>query len=223
MKVIIFGASGMVGQGVLRECLLAPAIESVLVVNRSPLGQSHPKIREIIHKNFTDFSAIEPQLSGLDACFFPLGISVLGKTEAEYSAVIYDVTMAAARVLAKFNPELTFVYVSGTATDSSEKGPVMWARVKGKTENALLRLPIKAAYMFRAGMIRPLHGIKSKTWAYRLPYIVLAPVMPLLVKFLPKYVTTTERVGRAMINAVRFGYPKKILENEDINTLAAKN
>ncbi len=209
----------MVGQGVLRECLLDPEVETVLIINRSPLGQNHSKLREIIHKDFTDFSSIESQLKGYDACFFSLGVSVMGRSEAEYSRVIYGVTMAAARPLAKLNPSMTFIYVSGSGTDSTEKGRVMWARVKGKTENAILALPFKAAYMFRAGLIRPLHNIKSKTTAYRIPYLILEPFMPFLMKLFPKFITTTEQMGRAMLKAAKRGAPKRWLENSDINSL----
>jgi uncharacterized protein YbjT (DUF2867 family) len=170
MKVVLFGASGMVGQGVLRECLLDPDVESVLSIGRSASGQLHPKLRELVHRDFLDYSAVESQLSGFDACFYCLGVSSVGMQEADYRRVTYDFTMAAAQVLAKLNPGMTFVYVSGMGTDSSERGRSMWARVKGQTENALLRLPFKAAYMFRPGAIAPLHGIQSKTRTVRWLY-----------------------------------------------------
>ena len=163
MKVILFGATGMVGQGVLRECLLDAGVESVLAVGRSPTGQRHEKLREIVHDNFLDYSAIESRLAGYDACFFCLGVSSLGMNEEHYRHLTYDITLAAARTLAKLNPQMVFVYVTGRGTDSSEKGSLMWARVKGKTENDLLRLPFKAAYMFRPAGIQPLHGIRSRT------------------------------------------------------------
>ena len=217
MKVIVFGASGMVGQGVLRECLLDPDVENVLSVGRSAAGQAHPKLRELMHRDFLDFSAIESSLAGFDACFFCLGVSSAGMREADYSRVTYDFTMAAARVLARLNPGMTFVYVSGMGTDSSERGRTMWARVKGKTENDLLRLPFRAAYMFRPGLIVPLHGIRSKTRIYRWLYVVLGPVLPLLNAALPRFVTTTAQVGRAMIKVARKGAPKPVLENADIN------
>jgi len=217
MKVIVFGASGMVGQGVLRECLLDPDVENVLSVGRSAAGQAHPKLRELMHRDFLDFSAIESSLAGFDACFFCLGVSSAGMREADYSRVTYDFTMAAARVLARLNPGMTFVYVSGMGTDSSERGRTMWARVKGKTENDLLQLPFRAAYMFRPGLIVPLHGIRSKTRIYRWLYVVLGPVLPLLNAALPRFVTTTAQVGRAMIQVARKGAPKPVLENADIN------
>ena len=217
MKVILFGASGMVGQGVLRECLLDQDVENVLVVGRSALGQWHEKVREIVHGDFTNFDAIEYQLQGYDACFFCLGVSSAGMREVDYRCVIYDLTIAAARTLATLNPNMTFIYVSGAGTDSS--GRSMWARVKGETENALLRLPFKAAYMFRPGLIQPLHGIQSKTRIYQVLYVVLGPFIPWLMAVFPKYVTTTEQVGRAMIKVARQGAPKRVLESQDINAV----
>ncbi|MGO8815792.1 MAG: epimerase [Terriglobia bacterium] len=219
MNVILFGASGMVGQGVLRECLLDPEVTSVVSIVRSSAAQRHPKLREIVHKNFLDFSPIEPELSGLDACFFCLGVSSAGVSEEKYRRVTYDIALAAAETLAKLNPKMTFVFISGAGTDSSEHGRVMWARVKGQTENALLRLPFKAAYMFRPGVIVPLHGIKSRTALYRIPYAILGPLLPLLKTLMPKYVTTTEKLGRAMLTAAKRGAPKPILESSDINDL----
>jgi len=220
MKVILFGASGMVGQGVLRECLLDPEVEEVLSVGRSATGQTHAKLREITHADFTDFTPIAAQLSGYDACFFCLGISSAGMKEADYRHITYDFTLAAAQVLARQNPAMTFIYVSGSGTDSSEKGRSMWARVKGQTENALLRLPFKAAYMFRPGAIQPLHGIKSRTRLYRAGYTVMAPLWPVLRALFPRQVITTEQVGRAMLAAAKRGGPQKLLENQDIAVLA---
>ena len=208
----------MIGQGVLRECLLDPDVESVLGIGRSATGQQHGKLRELVHEDFFDFSAIEPELTGLDACFFCLGVSSAGMPEEHYRRVTYDITLAAAQTLVRLNPGMTFIYVSGAGTDSTERGRTMWARVKGETENALLRLPFKAAYMFRPGFIQPLHGIKSKTKLYRIFYAVTAPIFPLLKRF-PKYVTTTEQLGRAMLEVARHGYPKPILESADINRL----
>ena len=219
MNVLLFGATGMVGQGVLRECLLDPDVRSVLSIGRSTTGQQHEKLREIVHEDFSDFSAIESELSGFDACFFCLGVSSAGMTEEQYERVTYDFTMAAAQTLARLNPGMTFIYVSGAGTDSTERGPTMWARVKGKTENALLRLPFKAAYMFRPGVIQPLHGITSKTKSYRVFYAVTRPLLPILKALFPRYVTTTEQVGRAMIKAARQGAPKPVLESQDINSL----
>ena len=190
-------------------------------VARSASGQTDAKLREVVHGDFTDFSAIENELSDYDACFFCLGVSSAGMTEAEYTRVTYDITMAAARTLMKVSPGMTFEYISGTGTDSSEKGRSMWARVKGKTENALLALPFKASYMFRPGFIQPLHGIKSKTRVYRFFYAVSKPLLPMLKAIFPQYVTTTERLGRAMIAVARHGYPKKVLEMRDINSVVA--
>jgi len=217
MNVLLFWATGMVGQGVLRECQLDPDVQSVLSIGRSAIGQRHPKLRELIHRDFLDFSPIENELSGFDACFFCLGVSSAGMKEEDYRRITYDFTMAAARVLAKVNPGMTFVYVSGMGTDSSERARTMWARVKGKTENALLALPFKAAYMFRPAVIVPLDGIKSKTNLYRIFYAVMGPLLPLLKAAFPKYVTTTAQVGRAMIKAAKQGAPKPVLENADIN------
>jgi uncharacterized protein YbjT (DUF2867 family) len=219
MKVILFGATGMVGQGVLRECLLDPGVEAVLAVGRSPTGERQPKLREIIHNDFTDYSAIEPQLTGYDACFFCLGVSSVGMAEDRYRHLTYDITLAAARTLSRLNPQMVFVYVTGRGTDSTEQGRLMWARVKGKTENDLLKLPFKAAYMFRPAGIQPLHGIRSKTAWVQAIYVGTAPLLSLLNRVAPKYMTTTEQVGRAMIKVARDGYPKAVLESEDINRL----
>jgi uncharacterized protein YbjT (DUF2867 family) len=217
MNVVLFGATGMVGQGVLRECLLDPGVQTVLSVGRSITGQQHPKLHELVHHDFLNFSAIEEKLSGFDACFFCLGVTSVGMTEERYRRTTYDITIAAAKTLARLNPGMTFIYVSGMGTDSSERGRAMWARVKGETENALLRLPFKAAYMFRPAAIVPLHGIRSKTAIYRAFYALLAPLLPAMKKFLPKYVTTTEQVGLAMLKIARQGGPKPVLENSDIN------
>jgi uncharacterized protein YbjT (DUF2867 family) len=222
LKIILFGASGMVGQGVLRECLLDPDVESVLAVVRSPLGQyqgKEKKVREIIHSDFTDFSVVEDQWRGYDACFFCLGVSSFGMSEKDYAHVTKDVTLAAAEPLSRLNPNMTFIYVSGTGTDSSERGRVMWARVKGETENRLLRLPFKGIYMFRPGLIQPLHGIRSKTALYRILYLFMRPFTSLLKALFPKIITTTEQVGRAMIRIAKQGAPKRLLENNDINAL----
>lgn len=217
MKILLFGASGMIGQGVLRECLLAPDVEQVTVVGRSSLGITDPKLREVIHADFTDFTPIEKELA-CDACFFCLGVSSAGMTEAEYTRVTHDYTLAAARSIVRISPGCTFIYVSGSGTDSSEKSRGMWARVKGKTENALLALPFRAAYMFRPGGIQPMHGATSKTRSYRIAYIIAWPLLPLLKAF--GAITTTERMGLAMLNAARRGAPSKIIGTKDINALA---
>lgn len=217
MKVILFGATGMVGQGVLRECLRDPDVTDVLTVGRSAIGQRNAKLREIVTTDFLDLSAIESELSGCDACFFCLGVTSLGLSEERYRHLTYDITMAVARTLARLNPGMTFVYVTGAGADSTERGRVMWARVKGKTENDLLKLPFKAAYMFRPGAIQPLHGIRSKTAWVQAIYVATAPLLTLMHRVAPKYVTTTEQVGRAMLGVAKRGYPKKVLESDDIN------
>jgi len=219
MKVILFGATGMVGQGVLRECLLDPGVESVLVVGRSPTGQRNAKLRELIHTNFADFAAIEAQLTGYDACFFCLGVSSVGMNEERYRHLTYDITMAAAKTLARLNPGMVFTYVTGRGADASERGSRMWARIKGKTENDLLKLPFKAAYMFRPAGIQPLHGVRSKTGWVQAIYVATAPLLAFLNRVAPNYMTTSEQLGRAMIKVARDGYPKPVLESEDINRL----
>jgi len=213
----------MVGQGVLRECLLDPGVREVLSIGRSASGQRDPKLRGLIQADFLDYSAIESQLAGFDACFFCLGVSSAGLTEEQYTRSTYEITLAAARTLARLNPRMTFIYVSGMGTNSSERGRSMWARVKGKTENDLLRLPFKAAYMFRPGVIVPLHGVKSKTTLYRFFYAVLGPLLSVLSGRFPKYVTTTEQIGRAMIKVARDGWPTPILESSDINAVLVGN
>ena len=221
MKVILFGATGMVGQGALRECLLDPGVEKVLAIGRRATGQRHQKLREIVHRDFFDFSTIEGELAGYDVCLFALGVSSAGMSEPDYVRVTYDVTMAAASAILRNNPALTFVFVSGASTDSTEKGRVMWARVKGRTENALLRLPFKASYMFRPAYIQPLHGIVSSTKLLRVMYAVVGPLYPVWKALFPDYVTTTEVLGRAMIAVARNGYSKRVLENRDINAVGA--
>jgi uncharacterized protein YbjT (DUF2867 family) len=221
MNVILFGGTGMVGQGVLRECILAPGVQRILSIARSRSGQQHPKLREAVPNDFYDLSSIESELSGYDACFFTLGVTSAGLNEQQYSHVTYDLTLAAAKPLATLNPGMTFIYVSGAGTDSSESGRVMWARIKGKTENAILRLPFKASYMFRPGFIQPLHGIKSKTKSYQLVYAITAPVLPMLKAIFPRHIATTEEIGRAMLNVARHGFPKSILEAGDIIQVAS--
>ncbi|MBP1771755.1 MAG: epimerase [Holophagaceae bacterium] len=219
MKVVLFGATGMIGQGVLRECLLDSRITQVVTVLRGPTGRTHPKLREVIHQDFLDYAAIEHELTDLDACFFCLGVSSAGLGEAEYHRITHDVTLAAATTLARLNPQMTFAYISGAGADSTERGRIMWARVKGQTENALLRVPFKAVYLFRPGAIRPLHGITSRTRLYRVLYRVLAPLFPLLKAVSPDSLTTTEQLGKAMIHAALEGAPKAVLEMRDINRM----
>ena len=219
MNVIIFGATGMVGQGILRECLLDPDVGGVLCIGRNPTGTQHTKLRYLVRANLQDYSDVEDQLTGFDACFFTLGVSSVGMSEDAYRRITYDITLATARTLARLNPNMTFIYVSGAGTDSTERGPAMWARVKGKTENDVLSLPFKAAYIFRPAGIIPLHGIQSRTALYRIPLTLLAPILPALKGRFPKYVTTTEQIGRAMLKVARTGAPKRILESADINQL----
>lgn len=209
----------MIGQGVLRECLLDPEVQSVLSVVRAPTGKKHQKLRELIHSDFYNFADIASEFSGFDACFFCLGVSSAGLDEERYRRITYDLTVGVAQLLVTLNPDMTFIYVSGTGTDSSEKGRIMWARIKGQTENAIFRLPFKAACMFRPGIVVPLHGIKSRTPVYRAFYSVLGPLLPLLRRLLPRYVTTTEILGRVMLNVSKFGPPKPILENSDLDSL----
>jgi uncharacterized protein YbjT (DUF2867 family) len=219
MRVILFGATGMVGQGVLRECLLDPGVERVLAVGRTATPQREEKLHDLVVANFLDFSAVERELSGYDACFFCLGITSAGMTEADYRRVTYDFALAAAQTLVRINPEMTFVFVSGAGADSTGRGRVMWARVKGQTENALLALPFKGVYVFRPAAIQPLHGIRSKTSWINAAYAVLGPLYPVFKRLVPDYVTTTEQVGRAMLVVARRGAPKRVLENADINQL----
>jgi uncharacterized protein YbjT (DUF2867 family) len=208
MKVILFGATGMVGQGVLRECLVDPEVTEVLAVTRSATGQQHAKLREIVHRDFSDFSPLP--LDG-DACFWCLGVSSTGMSEADYTRITHDYTIAAAKVLAR--PTMTFIFVSGTGA----QGNAMWARVKRKTEDALFAMPFKAVYVFRPGMIQPLHGIKSRTRLYNVLYPLLYPLMLVAKLVTPKFVTDTERVGQAMLRISKKGFPKRVLENPDIN------
>ena len=212
MKVILFGGTGMVGQGVLRECLRDPEVTEVLAVVRSATGQQHAKLREIVHEDFNDFSAL--QLDG-DACFWCLGVSSAGMSEADYTRITHDYTMAAAKVLAR--PTMTFIFVSGTGA----QGNAMWARVKRKTEEALFAMPFKEVYVFRPGMIQPLHGIRSRTRMYNVLYPLLYPLMLVAKLVIPKFVTNTERVGQAMLRIAKKGFPKKVLENPDINAASA--
>lgn len=208
----------MVGEGVLHECLLNPEVEQVLVINRKPCGVTHPKLKEVIHTDFFNFSAIENQLQGYNACFFCLGVSSVGMKEDSFTKFTYTLTMHVATTLAKYNPDMTFCYVSGKGTDSSEKGNLMWSRVKGKTENDLMKLPFQKVYAFRPGFMKPTKGLKNTIAAYK--YIAwLFPVFQLLSK---NYVCTLKEVGDAMINVVLKGYNKNVLEVKDIIVLAKK-
>jgi uncharacterized protein YbjT (DUF2867 family) len=222
MNVLIFGATGMVGQGVLRECLKADDVDAVVTIGRKATGARHAKLMEIVHADMFDYADIEPQLSGFDACFFCLGVSSGGMTEADYARLTYDLTMAAADTLARLNPDMTFTYVSGAGTDSTEKGSTMWSRVKGRTENALMQLPFRGVFLFRPGIIQPLDGIRSQTASYRILYNITKPLLPVLRWLLPNTVLTTEVMGKAMLAAARIGEGRVVLETRDINALAAR-
>lgn len=216
IKAILFGATGMVGEGVLYQALNHENVESVLVISRRPCLVTHPKLKELIHHDFFDYTVIEEQLRGYNACFFCLGVSSVGMTEPEYTRITYDLTMHAATVLSRLNPEMTFCYVSGTGTDSTEQGRLMWARVKGRTENHLEKLPFKAVYSFRPGLMKPIKGQRNVKSFFK----VMAWPYPLWKVLFPGAVSTLEDVGLAMIQAVLHGYPKQILENRDISQLA---
>jgi uncharacterized protein YbjT (DUF2867 family) len=219
MNVLLFGATGMVGQGVLRECLLDPGVTKVLAVGRRASGQRQEKLRELVLPDVSDLSSVEADVMGFDACLFCLGVSSAGLSEERYTSLTYDLTLSAARTLARLNPGMTFLYVSGLGTDSTEHGRTMWARVKGRTENELLRLPFKAAYMFRPAMIVPLHGIESSTKWTRVLYKGMRPLLPIFRMLFPNYVTTTEHLGKSMIAVARNGFPKKLLEPADIRRM----
>lgn len=218
INAIILGATGMVGEGVLHECLNHPEVESVLVINRKPCGVNHDKLKEIVHEDFFDFAAIEEQLSGYNACYFCMGVSSVGMKEDEYRRITYDLTLGIASLIQKNNPDMTFCYVSGAGTDSTENGRTMWARIKGKTENDLLNLGFKDAYMFRPGYIQPIRGLKN---TYKI-YKVMGPFYPVFKAIFPKYVVTLEELGLAMIHVVLNGSDTKVLECIDIRKLGSK-
>lgn len=220
MKVLLFGATGMVGSGVLAECLADARVSEVVSIVRQAGGVAHPKLREVRHADFFDYASLHETFRGADACFFCLGVSSFRMSEAEYRRWTHDLTLAAARAVVGAAPGAVFCYVSGEGTDGSGTGRVMWARVKGQTENELLGLPFRAAYMFRPGYIQPLAGVRSKTGLYRAVYAVLGPLYPLLQRVAPTHMTTSVNVGRAMINVALHGYPRPVLENEDINRAA---
>lgn len=215
IDVILFGATGMVGEGVLLEILNHQQVESILLIVRRPSGIIHPRVKEIIHTDFFEYTSIEDQLKGYDACFFCLGTTSVGKKEVEYTLATYDLTMSTAQTLCKINPEMIFCYVSGYGTDSTETGKSMWARVKGKTENDLMKLPFKAVFNFRPGFIKP---IKGQERAFKIAKVI-GLMYPILKLFLSKYVCTMEDLGRSMIYVSIKGYAKNILENHDISKL----
>lgn len=215
IRAIVFGATGMVGEGVLLKALNHPDVESVLSVSRRPCGIRHSKLDEIVHDDFYNYQSIESQFAGYNACFFCLGTSSIGMNEADYTRVSYDLTLSAAQTLSALNPEMTFCYVSGQGTDSSESGKLMWARVKGKTENDLTKLPFKSVYLFRPGFIKPAANQKRAYKASR----AIGIFYPILKTLLPKYVCTMDELGMAMINVAKFGYENSVLENLDIASL----
>jgi hypothetical protein len=216
IRAIITGVTGMVGEGVLHEALNDSSVETVLVINRKPCGVSHPKLKEIIHKNFHDLSSIEAQLTKYNACFFCLGVSSVGMKEPEYKMMTYDLTLHVATTLVRLNPDMTFCYISGAGTDSTEQGRTMWARVKGKTENDLMKLPFKKSFMFRPGIIEPTKGLKNtlKFYSY------FGWMLPIIRLISPGFISTLSDIGIAMIKSVTKGYPKSVLEVRDIKTLA---
>ncbi len=218
INVIVTGASGMVGEGVLHECLLSNKVERVLVIGRRPCGIINPKLKEILHDNFHNLASIEAQLQDYDACFFCLGVSSVGLNENDYYHLTYDLTIHVAETLLRVNPDMTFCYVSGVGTDSSEKGKSMWARVKGKTENKLLQMPFKKAYMFRPGYIHPTKGLKNTLKMYS----ALSWLYPVLRAAFPKYVSTLKEIALAMINTMDRGYEKSVLEVKDIIELSQR-
>jgi len=218
VNVLLFGATGMVGRGVLRECLLDPAVTRVTALVRRPTGQNHGKLREVVQPDVADLSGVEAELPAIDACFFCLGVSAVGLSEEEYTRLTYGLTLGVAEALARANPRMAFVYVSGAGTDAG--GRMMWARVKGRTENALLALPFAGAYMFRPGVIVPLHGIRSATGWYNALYAALRPLLPALRRAAPGQVTTTELLGRAILAAARSRAGRGVFETRDIDRLA---
>jgi len=219
VNVIVFGATGMIGQGVLRECLLATDVNRVLTIGRSANGVQNAKLQDLVHADLWNYAPVEEQLRGFDACFFCLGVTSAGMSEADYSRVTYGITAAAAETLCRLNPDMTFVFVSGAGADSTEQGRLMWARVKGKAENAILKMPFKGSYVFRPGVVLPMHGERSRTTAYRVLYAMTKPLLPLLKRMMPGQIVTTEQFGRAMLIVARQGAPKRVLESADINAL----
>lgn len=219
MNVLIFGATGMVGQGVLRECLLDPGVAKVVTIGRRATGAGSPKLREIVHADLFHLESLEGDLTGLDACFWCLGVTSVGMSEADYTRITFDLTMAVAGTLARLNPQMTFIFVSGAGADGTEHGRLMWARVKGRAENGVGSLPFKAAFSFRPGIIQPLHGVTSRTGWYKALYVAMGPVLTGLRWAAPSLVLTTEQIGRAMLTVVRHGAPKRVLEAGDISRL----
>ena len=223
MNIIVFGATGMVGSGVLKECLEDDRVKSILVIGRTSCKLQHPKLKEIIHADFFDYGNIREDFKKYDACFYCLGVSVAGMTEAKYTQLTHHLTLAAAEFLASQNQNMTFCYLSAAGADSTETSRLMWARVRGKTENDLLKLPFRLTVIFRPGYIHPMKGVRSKTLLYRVSYIVLGPFYPIFRRLIPDYLTTTEKIGLAMIHIAQNGYPKTVLSIPDINWAAERH
>jgi uncharacterized protein YbjT (DUF2867 family) len=219
MKVLLFGATGMIGSGVLRECTLDVDVTEIVCVGRSAVASASPKVRSVVHRHLFDLGAVSGQLAGFDACFFCVGVTSAGMSETDYRRMTYDLTYGIAQLLQPLNPAMTFVYVSGTGADSTEKGAVMWARVRGALENALLKLPFKGVYVVRPAFVRPLHGITSRTPLYQFFYTWLGWIFPILNVLRPSIVTTTERLGKAMLVLAKRGASKRVLETSDFNAL----
>ncbi len=220
MKVILFGATGMIGQSVLRECLLDAGVTQVLTVGRTATGATDPKVREVAHKDLYNLAPLAGDLTGYDACFFCVGVTSAGLDEAAYSKVTYDLAIEAARAVLAANPKIAFVFVSGEGADATEKGSTMWARVKGRAENAILAMPFTRAHVVRPGFVRPLHGITSRTALYRVLYVFLLPLVPVIKLLAPRFVITSEGLGRAMLQIARVGADKPVLRMTDLTAIA---
>ncbi len=223
MRVLLFGSTGMIGGGALLECLADARVTSVQAISRSPTGVSHPKLTEVLHRDFFDLQPVADRFRGCDACFYCLGVTAVGLDEAAYSRATYDLTLVAAKAYLAANPSGTFCYISGAGADSTERGRTMWARVKGRTENALLKLGFTRVYVIRPGFIQPVKGVRSKTAWYQAFYTTVAPLSPLIRLLLPGVATTTAALGRALIELAAAGFPKAIVMTRDINRLAGAN
>lgn len=219
MKILIFGSTGMIGQGALRECLLDTGVSRVVTIVRKPSGQSHARLTEVVVPDLASFSPAQHGLQGFDACFFAIGVTAAGLSEDAYSKVTLDIPVAVAKALLPHNPAMTFVFVSGKGADGTGSGRVMWARVKGRAEMALLQMAFQAVYVLRPGLVRPLHGARSRTAWYRVFYAALAWLLPMLQRVYPNGITTTEQIGRAVLRLAREGYGRQVLESRDINSL----
>ncbi len=220
VRVVIFGATGMVGRGVLKECLDDHRVEDVLVVGRRECGERHTKLREVLHDDFFDYSSIQTELADRDTCFFCLGVSSVGQDESSYTRLTYDLTLSAAEALLRTSSRTTFIYVSGAGADSTERSRSMWARVRGRLENKLLAMPFQAAYVFRPGYVQPMRGTKSRVFLYRIVHRAVSWTYPVLRRLFPRAVTSTVAIGRAMIAVAESGYESRVLESDAINAAA---